>query len=63
MGDVPTVLNPFKPAGIYASYRFRGGFVEKLCISRKFNDRFSSFFCTKFFNSIAKPNTNFHVKI
>jgi len=37
-------VNPFKPAGIYASHRFRGACVGKVCIIWNFKDRFPSFF-------------------
>ena len=55
-------LNQTKPAGIYASHRFRGGFVEKVCINWNFIDRFSSFVCITLFKLIAKPYTKFKVK-
>ena len=55
-------FNFFKPAGIYASHRFRGAFVGKACKNWNFMDRFSSFFCIILFSSIAKPTQIFKLK-
>ena len=49
----PPSLNPFNPAGIYASRRFRGAYVRKACVNRNCMDRFSLFFYMKLCNSIV----------
>ena len=39
------ILNPFKPAGIYSSYRFRSKYVRNIGINQICMNRFSSLFC------------------
>ena len=37
----PRFFNPFKPAGIYASHKFRSTCERKVCMNRNVMDRFS----------------------
>ena len=55
--------NRFKPASIYASHRFRGPYVRKVCIDRNSKNIISSFFCMRLFGSTAKHHTKFQGEI
>ena len=54
-------FNPFKLAGIYASYRFWNAYVRKIGENQKLIDRCSSFFCVRLL-TLQSAIQNFELK-
>ena len=57
------MLHSFEPAGIFASGRFRGVNVGKVCVSRNTMDRFSSLFALEFSLASQSTTQNVNVKV